>query len=81
MTVYEPETFWAAVNRATTEALKVLIREAKAGFVNDDNFNEVAEAAIDEVVNNLQLLSGDEVVDSRLLNEILQKVLIHANRQ
>jgi hypothetical protein len=69
------------VDRAAAEATKLFSEKVQSGDVNDDNFGEMAEAVVNEVVNNLQLSTGDELVDIDQFNKLLQHVLVYADRQ
>lgn len=71
----------SVVDRATTEATKIFAEQVDKGLVNDENFPEMAEAAVDEVVNNLRLTSGDEVVDIDTFNTVLRNVLAYADQR
>lgn len=69
------------VDRATSEATQKFKEQVESGAVNDDNFGEVAEAVVTEVVDNLQLTTGNELVDIELFNSLLTNVLSYADRE
>lgn len=71
----------AVVDNAKAAALKMFTERVQAGDVNDDNFGEMAEAVVNTVVDNFRLSTGDELVDINQFNELLQHVLVYADRQ
>lgn len=68
------------VDRATTEATRKFKEAVDAGTVNEDNFGEMAESIVQEVVDNLRLTTGDELVDIHTFNTILTNVLAYADK-
>jgi len=71
----------SVVDRATKAATEKFIQRVQAGDVNDDNFGEMAESIVQEVVDNLQLTTGDELVDIDLFNTVMTNVLQYADQQ
>lgn len=70
----------SVVDRVTSEAQKLFAKKVGAGAVNDDNFGEMAESVVEEVVNNLRLTTGHELVDIDLFQTVLTNVLSYAER-
>jgi len=71
----------SAVDNATEQATKIFAGQVESGLVNDDNYPEMAEAAVEEVVNNSHLASGNEVVDIDTFNTVLRNVLAYADQR
>lgn len=71
----------SAVDTAIAEATKLFEQKVLQGDVNDDNFGEMAEAVVSEIVNNPQLTSENEVVDIDLFNTVLQNLLVYADQR
>jgi hypothetical protein len=67
----------SVVDKATAEATKLFTQRVESGSVNKDNFGEMAEDAVTEIVDSLQLTTEDELVDSDLFNTVLQSVLTY----
>ena len=70
----------SVVDKATREATENYNKHVAAGGVNDGNFYEIAESAVEETVNKLQLSTGDELVDIDLFNQVLTNVFHHVSR-
>jgi hypothetical protein len=69
------------MDRAAMEATKLFNEKVQSGSVNVHNFGEIADDVVSEVVDNLKLSTGDEVVDIEQFNKLLQYVLVYADRQ
>lgn len=70
----------SVVDRATVKAQKIFTEKVGKGEVNNDNYGEMAESAVEQVVDNLRLPSGNELVDIDLFNAVLTNVLSYADR-
>ena len=66
------------VDKAKAAALKLFTEQVQAGSVNGGNVGEMAEAAVNTIVDDFQLSTGDELVDVEQFNELLHYVLAYA---
>lgn len=71
-----PDTMSQAVDAAN----KMFARVVESGAVNEDNFGEMAESVVNEIVDKFNLTTGDELVDIRTFNTILHHLLKHVDR-
>lgn len=71
----------SVVDKATVEATKLFTQRVEAGQVNEDNFGEMAEAVVTEIVDSLQLTTDSELVDNDLFSTVLQNVLAYAEQR
>ena len=67
--------------QAVDEASKMFARIVANGAVTQDNFGEMAESVVNEVVDKFNLTSGDELVDIKTFNTILQHLLTHVDQR
>jgi hypothetical protein len=67
--------------QATARAVRIFTSLQKKGSVNEDNFGDMAEDTVNEVVNNFGYVTGNEVVDIDFFNTVLRGVLLHASRK
>lgn len=63
-------------DQAAARVNRIMAGLKSKGFVNEDNFGEMAEDAVKEVVNNFGYTTGNEVVDAAFFNSVMMKVLL-----
>jgi hypothetical protein len=68
-----------AFSQAVDEANKMFARVVESGAVTEDNFGEMAESVVNEIVDKFNLTTGDELVDIRNFNTVLHHLLKHVD--
>ena len=71
-----PDVFSQAINAAN----KMFAHEIESGSVDEDNFGEMAESVVNEIVDKFNLTTGDELVDIRNFQTIHYHLLKQVDR-
>lgn len=66
--------------QAVNRCIRIFSGLQKKGFVNEDNFGDMAEDTVKEVVDKFHYQTGNEVVDIDFFNSVLAGLLTHGSR-
>lgn len=66
-------------DQATARCIRIFSGLQKKGVVNEDNFGDMAEDVVKEVVDTFHYQTGNEVVDANFFNTVLARLLTHGS--